>query len=196
VHIVKALRQSGQEVAEDLLKMEADFKQKVKDGKEKWYDGGFGGKGLDRLDEARALEKKREKRAHKGDFGNDSDSEPEELPKLPTAGASTTAAASTTTTAAAEPAYMRLLRGGPIVNKTERPAFDSSKTKMTAVERARAAAMGVDARLSKKGTVHAGQPIDNKGPDAGAFHSTIEINDFPQKARWAVSHPKLKLLAC
>ena len=43
-------------------------------------------------------------------------------------------------------------------------------------------------RLSKKGMIHAGQPIDNKGPDAGLYHSTIEINDFPQKARWAVTN--------
>ena len=33
-----------------------------------------------------------------------------------------------------------------------------------------------------------GVPIDNKGPDAGAFHATLEINDFPQKARWAVTN--------
>ena len=31
-------------------------------------------------------------------------------------------------------------------------------------------------------------PIDNKGPDAGAFHATLEINDFPQRARWAVTN--------
>jgi ATP-dependent RNA helicase DDX46/PRP5 len=59
---------------------------------------------------------------------------------------------------------------------------------MTAKERALAAASKVDGRLSKKGMIHHGQPIDNKGPDAGAFHSTIEINDFPQKARWAVTN--------
>ncbi|CAN9219188.1 unnamed protein product [Alternaria alternata] len=52
-----------------------------------------------------------------------------------------------------------------------------------------AAASKVDGRLSKKGMIHAGQPIDNKGPDAGLYHSTIEINDFPQKARWAYHQP-------
>lgn len=30
--------------------------------------------------------------------------------------------------------------------------------------------------------------MDNHGPDAGAFHATLEINDFPQKARWAVTN--------
>jgi ATP-dependent RNA helicase DDX46/PRP5 len=59
---------------------------------------------------------------------------------------------------------------------------------MTAKERAIMAAKKIDGQLSKKGTIHAGQPIDNKGPDAGLYHSTIEINDFPQKARWAVTN--------
>jgi ATP-dependent RNA helicase DDX46/PRP5 len=27
-----------------------------------------------------------------------------------------------------------------------------------------------------------------QAPDAGLYHSTIEINDFPQKARWAVTN--------
>ena len=31
-------------------------------------------------------------------------------------------------------------------------------------------------------------PIDNKGPDAGAFHAILEINDFPQSARWKVTN--------
>ena len=38
------------------------------------------------------------------------------------------------------------------------------------------------------GAARPGQPIDNRGPDAGAFHATLEINDFPQKARWAVTN--------
>jgi ATP-dependent RNA helicase DDX46/PRP5 len=51
-----------------------------------------------------------------------------------------------------------------------------------------AAATKVNRRLSKKGMIHHGQPIDNKGPDAGLFHATVEINDFPQEARWAVTN--------
>lgn len=38
------------------------------------------------------------------------------------------------------------------------------------------------------GATRPGVPIDNRGPDAGAFHATLEINDFPQKARWAVTN--------
>jgi ATP-dependent RNA helicase DDX46/PRP5 len=192
VHIEKALLQSGQEIPEDVKKLAETFKAKVTAGTEKWYDPGFGGKGLDKLDAARAQEKRREKRAHKGDFGDDeSDSEAEALPTVVKNNAD--GAAADTSAAAAEsdePAYMKLLRGKIIVNKTERPAPESSKPKsaLSAYEKAKAAAAGVDGRLGKKGAIHHGQPIDNKGPDAGLFHSTIEINDFPQKARWAVTN--------
>ncbi|KAA8625109.1 hypothetical protein PtrSN002B_000460 [Pyrenophora tritici-repentis] len=83
---------------------------------------------------------------------------------------------------------MKLLNSKIVVNKTERPEATTSGKPMSARERAMAAASKVDGRLSKKGMIHAGQPIDNKGPDAGLYHSTIEINDFPQKARWAVTN--------
>jgi ATP-dependent RNA helicase DDX46/PRP5 len=83
---------------------------------------------------------------------------------------------------------MKLLNSKIVVSKTERPDAGAPGKPMTAKERALAAANKVDGRLSKKGMIHAGQPIDNKGPDAGLYHSTIEINDFPQKARWAVTN--------
>lgn len=189
IHIAKALKQSGQKIPEDLQKMAAEFTTKVKQGTEKWYDPGFGGKGLDKLDAARALSKKREKRAAGGEFGDDSESEPETI--MPTVVKNTAAVPAAETPAANndadEPAYMKLLKSKIIVNKTERPSAESSKP-MSAMERVKAAAMAVDGRLSKKGMIHHGQPIDNKGPDAGAYHSTIEINDFPQKARWAVTN--------
>lgn len=41
---------------------------------------------------------------------------------------------------------------------------------------------------SLPGSARPGAPADNRGPDAGAFHATLEINDFPQKARWAVTN--------
>jgi ATP-dependent RNA helicase DDX46/PRP5 len=134
------------------------------------------------------MEKRREKLAHKGEFGDDSDSEPEPLPTAVTNAASGTPAAPGTPTAPTEeePAYMKLLRGNIVVHKTERPAENTKG--LSTQEKVKAAAQALNARLSKKGTIHHGQPIDNKGPDAGAFHATIEINDFPQKARWAVTN--------
>ena len=57
-----------------------------------------------------------------------------------------------------------------------------------ALEKAASAISDINARLARAGQLRPGQPIDNKGPDAGAFHATLEINDFPQKARWAVTN--------
>lgn len=189
MHVARALRESKQEVPEDLDKISKDFKAKIKAGEEKWFDPGFGGKGLDKLDAARALEKRREKRAHHIEGEEVSDDEPELpiLKKIPEVFPSASAEKASEP-AADEPAWKRLLTNRIVVNKTERPAATGPSKPMTAKERAAAAASKVDGRLSKKGMIHHGQPIDNKGPDAGAFHSTIEINDFPQKARWAVTN--------
>ena len=57
-----------------------------------------------------------------------------------------------------------------------------------ALDKAALAINEINARLARAGQLRPGQPIDNKGPDAGAFHATFEINDFPQKARWAVTN--------
>jgi ATP-dependent RNA helicase DDX46/PRP5 len=192
VHIVKALKESGTAVPDDLLAMANAFHEKAKSGTEKYY-GGFGGKGLDKLDAARALEKKREKRAHK--LGDEDESEEEvELPALKkpeVSGPGIVKPANgdvATESTEEQPSWMKLLNSKIVVNKTERPEPAASGKPMTAKERAMAAAKKIDGNLSKKGTIHAGQPIDNKGPDAGLYHSTIEINDFPQKARWAVTN--------
>ncbi|KAJ4367527.1 pre-mRNA processing RNA-helicase [Neocucurbitaria cava] len=190
VHVAKALRESGAEVPEVLLQMANTFIEKAKSGTEKFFSG-FGGKGLDKLDAARALEKKREKRAHK--LGDEDDSEEEdELPVLKKPEVAGPGMAKPADAAAAapeeQPSWMKLLESKIVVSKTERPEAAPSGKPLTAREKAEMAALKVDGRLSKKGMIHAGQPIDNKGPDAGLYHSTIEINDFPQKARWAVTN--------
>lgn len=46
----------------------------------------------------------------------------------------------------------------------------------------------INSRLNKAVQLRNGVPIDNKGPDAGALHATLGINDFLQKARWAVTN--------
>ncbi|RAR07122.1 pre-mrna-processing atp-dependent rna helicase prp5 [Stemphylium lycopersici] len=193
IHIVKALKESGAEVPEKLQEMANTFHEKAKAGTEKYY-GGFGGKGLDKLDAARALEKKREKRGLKLEGIDDSDEEEEIIPiikKPEVAGPGAAKPAEGAAPAAEDedqPHWMKLLNSKIVVSKTERPEAAASGKPMSARERAMAAASKVDGRLSKKGMIHAGQPIDNKGPDAGLYHSTIEINDFPQKARWAVTN--------
>jgi len=192
VHIVKALQESGAEVHDDLLAMANAFHEKVKTGAEKYFNTGFKGKGLDTLDAARDLEKKLKKRNFKINEDDASDDE-FKLPKLtkpgmpgPVTTNGDAAAQQTTQQTSGESVWRKLLESKIVVNKSDRA--EASGKPMTPRERAMAAARKIDGNLSKKGTVHAGQPIDNKGPDAGLYHSTLEINDFPQKARWAVTN--------
>lgn len=71
------------------------------------------------------------------------------------------------------------------MHRTESAVGGSSKNPLDKVT---SAIDAINARLNKTGQLRSGVPIDNKGPDAGAFHATLEINDFPQKARWAVTN--------
>nr|A6RW79.1 RecName: Full=Pre-mRNA-processing ATP-dependent RNA helicase prp5 [Botrytis cinerea B05.10] len=75
------------------------------------------------------------------------------------------------------------LDGDIKVHRTEPAATTGSK-----LDKVTSAIDAINARLNKTGQLRSGVPIDNKGPDAGAFHATLEINDFPQKARWAVTN--------
>uniref|UniRef100_A0A8H7TNU8 RNA helicase n=1 Tax=Bionectria ochroleuca TaxID=29856 RepID=A0A8H7TNU8_BIOOC len=64
--IAKALEQSGQPVPEDLAEMRKSHREKVKLGKAK-DTSGFGGKGLDRLDQEREAARLRERKTHKAE---------------------------------------------------------------------------------------------------------------------------------
>ena len=70
------------------------------------------------------------------------------------------------------------LDGKIIVHKTERETDGGPKS---ALDKVAAAVAGINQKLSKAGVMRQGVPIDNKGPDAGAYHATLEINDFPRK---------------
>ena len=179
--IAKALRQSGQEVPEDLQKLVDAFIDKVKSGKEKVSGSGFGGKGLERLDQEHDAARARERKTHK--TGDEPDEEEKEDKDKDEKGDDIIAkAASSVQSATAPPTLLGVPKGidldGKItVHRTEAPA-DSSKNPLDKVSRAVA---GIHDRLSKNREMRTGVPIDNKGPDAGAFHATLEINDFPRK---------------
>ncbi|KAL8929970.1 MAG: hypothetical protein Q9208_001114 [Pyrenodesmia sp. 3 TL-2023] len=193
VDIVKALRQSGQEVPEDLQKLAEGFIEKVRAGKEKVSGSGFGGKGLERLDQERDAARARERKTHKtGDEGDDEEKEEKEKD---TAGDDLVAkaASSVQSAAAVAAAVPQQLPGVPkgidldgkiTVHRTE-PTTTDGKNPLAKVN---SAVADIHTRLMKNRDIRAGVPIDNKGPDAGAFHATLEINDFPQKARWAVTN--------
>jgi len=189
IDISKALRQSGQEIPADVQKLVDSFTEKVKAGKEKASGSGFGGKGLERLDQDRNAEKARWKAEVDGDDAPKKETEEEEPLKLRREGEPeeekivVKPAGTTSTTEPTLPDEYGL-DAKVTVHKREVPAGETKDK--TALVNDRVAA--INARLRKGGELRGNAPIDNKGPDAGAFHSTFEINDLPQKARWAVTN--------
>jgi ATP-dependent RNA helicase DDX46/PRP5 len=189
VDIAKALRQSGQPIPEQIQKMVESFIEKVKSGKEKASGSGFGGKGLERLDQERDATKARERKTFK--TGDEPDEEEKEEKDDEKTDEQFLKAASTVKALEEKPVQLAGvpkgidLDGEITVNKTVRETAGGPVGKMGKVA---AAVAGINNKLSKAGVMRQGVPIDNKGPDAGAFHATLEINDFPQKARWAVTN--------
>ncbi|KAL8995602.1 MAG: hypothetical protein Q9188_006768 [Gyalolechia gomerana] len=185
--IVKALQQSNTVIPEGLRKLADDFIENVKSGKEKVSGSGFGGKGLERLDQERDAARARQRKTHKtGDEGEEDDKEEKEKDKT---GDDLVAKAASSVQSAAAPAPLPGvpkgidLDGKITVHKTEAPTDNKNP-----LAKVGAAVANIHDRLSKNRELRQGVPIDNKGPDAGAFHATLEINDFPQKARWAVTN--------
>ncbi|KAF2145765.1 uncharacterized protein K452DRAFT_305724 [Aplosporella prunicola CBS 121167] len=175
-----ALQQSGQPIPEKLQELVDHFGEKLKAGKEKIYKGGFKGKGLEHLDKDRDSERQRERKAYKsGDDEQEEEKEEKESEIV------IKAAGTSTAQPAGVPKGINL-DGEIIVHKREVPP-PGAKTD-NPMEKVRQAVNNIGDRLNQRNQLRPGQPIDNKGPDAGAFHATLEINDFPQKARWAVTN--------
>ncbi|KAI4735467.1 P-loop containing nucleoside triphosphate hydrolase protein [Aureobasidium sp. EXF-12298] len=187
IDLVKALKMSNQPVPEELQKMSSEFLEAVKAGKEKGAGIGFGGRGIERFEEQRAAERQRERKAHKLE-GEDDEEEEEVKKKAPeekiNVVKNTGSPAPTNANVPGVPAHIDL-NADIKVHKTEIPAPSTSNRPL---DRVAAAAANINSRLGARNATRSGVPIDNKGPDAGAYHATLEINDFPQKARWAVTN--------
>lgn len=181
VDIAKALKQSGQKVPEPVQKLVDAFLEKVKAGKEKASASGFGGKGLERLDQERDAARMRERRTYK--TGEEGEDEEEKEEKNEQAEERFNKAISSVQSTAA-PSLPGVPKGidldGKItVHKTEK---DPNSTSKNPLDKVGSAVADIHARLSRAGVMRSGVPIDNRGPDAGAFHATLEINDFPRKS--------------
>ncbi|KAJ4163811.1 hypothetical protein LMH87_005516 [Akanthomyces muscarius] len=192
--IAKALEQSEQPVPARLNEMRKAHREKVKSGKAK-DTSGFGGKGLDRLDQEREAARMRERKTHKAE-GEDEEEKKEE--KKETDEANHERALDAIKAAASGVQSRDAAKAETAVNE---PVIKTSGVVATnpgggakgsagnnPLDKVSSAVSAINSRLGKAGQLRSGQPIDNKGPDAGAFHATLEINDFPQKARWAVTN--------
>jgi ATP-dependent RNA helicase DDX46/PRP5 len=186
VDIAKALKQSGQPIPESVQKLVDSFMEKVKSGKEKAGASGFGGKGLERLDQERDAAKARERKTFKAGEEGDEQEEKDEEKDVKVGDDIFSKAASSvkpfetpsTTTLPGVPKGIDL-DGKITVHKTERETPSAGPTNQ--MDKVAAAVGAINQKLSKAGVMRSGVPIDNKGPDAGAFHATLEINDFPRK---------------
>lgn len=184
--IAKALEQSGQPVPEQIKEMRKAFQEKVKSGKAR-DTSGFGGKGLDRLDQEREAARLRERKTHRTEGEEDEENEEvkatDDKKAEKTTSAIQAAASAISSRDAAIPKMEPELKY-TIHKREDAPASSGNDP----LDKVASAANSINARLGQAGKLRPGQPIDNKGPDAGAFHATLEINDFPQKARWAVTN--------
>ena len=196
VDIAKALKQSGQPVPQEVQKLVDGFMEKVKAGKEKASAGGsgFGGKGLERLDQDRDAARARERKTYKtGDEPEEEENKEEgdDLFAKAASGVKPHDAPPPTISSSQLPGVPKGidLDGKITVHKTEREPAGGPKSQLDKVG---AAVASINERLSRAGVMRQGVPIDNKGPDAGAFHATLEINDFPR--RFASSFPPYPFL--
>ncbi|KAH8425828.1 DEAD/DEAH box RNA helicase [Aspergillus melleus] len=188
VDIAKALKQSGQQVPEPVQKLVDSFLEKVRAGKEKASASGFGGKGLERLDQERDAARMRERRTYKtGEEGEEEEEKDEKKNEQAEEKFNKMLSGTQNAPAAPTPGVPKGidLDGKITVHRTEK---DPASTSKNPLDKVGSAVADIHARLSRAGVMRSGVPIDNRGPDAGAFHATLEINDFPQKARWAVTN--------
>lgn len=189
--IAKALRLSQVEIPEDLKKLADSFAAKVKSGQEKGSASGFGGKGLAKFDTARDKEKKIQRRIYgeddepeeeestskKPEEHSDSDDDrvnPEEVKAVAEMGTSASADA---------PIKVERVTAQSRQTPTSKPNVGTKALDPVAAARARIDAINNRIKTGSK-------PIEQvaSNPDAGEYRAMMEINDYPQKARWNVTN--------
>lgn len=201
VDISKALKQSGQKVPEPVQKLvdgmfpwlitfvnfgfrlqllitgTTGFNEKVKAGKEKASGSGFGGKGLERLDQERDLARRRERKQFAGEDVDEATAEVAEVDPDQDVVAKAATLVTATKKASSSSEAAGPLDAKIVVHKRTAATAAATDT----LDRVKQATSAIHSRLNKTGQLRTGVPIDNKGPDAGAYHATLEINDFPRK---------------
>jgi len=218
VDIYRAVKASNAPVSKELEELANAFLEKLKTGKAHASGSGFGGKGLDRLDQERDLKAKAERKAYgEPDVGTEEKATPAEEST-----AKATAASSDDMTFGN---FKVEIRRGPAPDSSKgllgvSGAIAAARRLVQAKEEERiqarvkeaeeaAARAGKDTpahkqalsvvaklnaqmRASKLVLQSALQAEDISGrkvnPDSTDFHAIIPINDYPQKARWRVTN--------
>ncbi|GAA5966665.1 hypothetical protein JCM3765_007266 [Sporobolomyces pararoseus] len=207
--ILKALQASNAEVPPELKTMAEAFAEKVKAGKEKAAGSGFGGKGLEKLDDERAAASRAERAAYGETGGPAAEKKSGEEGGDEEEGGDNTAQ----NVADLEVEIMRgpapdLQKGkvaptdGGFTNdaakladeaakKAEQEALAAGKSAATAAAeavRAKFNAMLKSRRAPPPQPDNSTETARRRDPDATDYHAIVWINDYPQKARWKVTN--------
>lgn len=174
VDIIKALTLSNVEVPPELDEMANQFMEKIKSGTANYSSSGFGGKGLEKLDKERDILKKIQKRSHGlGDAEEEEDEEAtrEKIEKT-----------FDDNVQAGAPEAIETPIPEP-VNPTIKAASLAGLAKAQQLAASFKPNVPVAAPTTARSTA---RPAT--GPPVAPFSFEIEINDYPQKARWKVTN--------
>lgn len=194
IDIVQALKMSSAEVPEALTQLAEDFIQKVKAGKANYSSSGFGGKGLDRLDKDRDMVKKIQKKSHGTGYADEEEdvytSDDEDFK-------TTTVRAPKEVTVAKEKEKDEAIEAiAQAAAEQVAAVAASSGTSAGDIEALKSKIAAINSKVGKEGQKTAAELIAKftkgggtalkKNASDSAFAVEIEINDYPQKARWKV----------
>jgi ATP-dependent RNA helicase DDX46/PRP5 len=202
VDIVQALKLSNTTIPEDVQALADIFISKVKAGTANYSSSGFGGKGLDKLDKDRDMVKKIQQKSHGTGFDDeDEDVFTDEEEDMAGSGVEFKVKAvhvpaktdkereDAVMAAAAASAAAVVGTGATTLNEgiqkmQEALAEVNAKVGKTGLSKAKDIVAQINERFKK--TTPAAANV-KKASDA-AYAYEIEINDFPQKARWKVTN--------
>lgn len=190
--IAKALRLSQVDIPAPLQVLADAFAAKVKSGLEKSSAAGFGGKGLAKFDTARDNEKRVQRKIYGEDdeadddkdkiLENESDNDDQETDRVNPEEVKAVAELGTSANADAP---IRVERVTAQMKQTTMSKPNVGTKALDPVAAARARIDAINNRI-KTGSKPMEQVASN--PDAGEYRAMMEINDYPQKARWNVTN--------
>ncbi|KAJ9072278.1 pre-mRNA processing RNA-helicase [Entomophthora muscae] len=181
--IVKALKASDADISPELQRLSDEFSLKVKAGSAQQAGSGFGGKGLEILDKQRDMVKLVQKKTY---GNNDDDSESSSDDDLPGATTQTTTTESLAIGALAQ-------KAGAIPASQAAAAIRAAQLAAAKIKASANNGRNLDT-IAELNAKFRGDPqllndlLDHLNPPPPVYSTEIEINDFPQKARWRVTN--------
>lgn len=203
--IVRALKTSNVPIPKELEILSESFLNKVRTGEAQSAGSGFGGKGLERIDEERAALRKSQKRA----FGAEEDEEEEEIssavaaeeegkekkaqiseipPKLPKIKQADNSSSMPNAIKAAQLAAAHIASKVAALNpKTQQntDALSAINARFKPASNSPAALGEIQPMFEPK---QLGEDSANVPSIIRGYYCEIEINDYPQNARWKITN--------